>query len=242
MYLHQFLARAGVASRRKSEELVRAGRVQVAAETVTDPAFMVTDENVTVDGRAVVPEEFEYWLLHKPEDVISTAEDTHDRRTVVDLVESSARLYPVGRLDADTTGLIILTNDGDLANALTHPRYEVPKRYRATVEGLIPEEAAEQLRHGVELGDGLTAPAEVLIIRQDSRQSVIELTIREGRNRQVRRMGEAVGHPVIRLARIAFGQIPLGDLAEGEYRPLTKREITALRGAVGSLRKGNLAD
>jgi 23S rRNA pseudouridine2605 synthase len=161
--------------------------------------------------------------------VVSTAHDTHGRPTVVDLVPGAGtRLYPVGRLDADTTGLILLTNDGDLANHLMHPRYEVPRTYRAKVGGgAVGDAALRALREGVELDDGRTAPARVRRLRPD----VLEITIREGRKRQVRRMGEAVGHPVLALRRVSFGPLDLGDLAAGAHRRLSRAEVDALRAA-----------
>ncbi|HEV3000015.1 MAG TPA: pseudouridine synthase [Solirubrobacteraceae bacterium] len=229
MRLAKYLAHAGVASRRAAEEIVRAGRVTVGGDVVTDPARDVGDSDaVTVDGRRVSgAEERVVWALNKPAGVVATARDTHGRRTVVDLVEAGgARLYPVGRLDADSTGLILLTNDGDLANALTHPRYEVPKTYRVRVARTpVSDRAVRRLREGVQLEDGLTAPARV---RRDGRD-VLEITIHEGRNRQVRRMCEAVGHPVVSLERIAFGPLRLGDLPPGRARRLSGSELDRLR-------------
>jgi 23S rRNA pseudouridine2605 synthase len=220
--LARYLAHAGVASRRAAEKLIVDGRVRVRGEVVTDPARDVDDTSgVQVDGRPVAPEPREVWLVNKPAGVVSTAEDTHGRPIVTELVESERRLYPVGRLDAATTGLILLTNDGDLANRLTHPRYGVERVEPAPV----PEPALRRLREGVELDDGLTSPAGV---RQTS-PGVLELTISEGRKRQVRRMCEAVGHPVEELARIAFGPLRLGSLAPGEARPLTPAEVERLR-------------
>jgi 23S rRNA pseudouridine2605 synthase len=229
MRLAKYLAHAGVASRRAAEEIVRAGRVTVDGEVVEDPARDVDDSRaVTVDGRPVRgAEERVVWLVHKPAGVVSTARDTHGRRTVVDLVDADgARLYPVGRLDAESTGLILLTNDGELANALTHPRYEVPKTYRVTLaRSPVSDRAVRRLREGVQLEDGMTAPARVRRAGQD----VLEITIHEGRNRQVRRMCEAVGHRVLSLERIAFGPLRLGDLAPGAARRLSGSELDRLR-------------
>ncbi|HEX8207863.1 MAG TPA: pseudouridine synthase [Solirubrobacteraceae bacterium] len=229
MRLAKYLAHAGVASRRAAEEIVRAGRVTVDGEVVDDPARDVDDTRaVTVDGRRVSgAEERVVWLVHKPAGVVSTARDTHGRRTVVDLVDAGgARLYPVGRLDADSTGLILLTNEGELANALTHPRYEVPKTYRVRVSRApVSDRAVRRLREGVQLEDGPTAPARVRRAGQD----VLEITIHEGRNRQVRRMCEAVGHRVVALERIAFGPLRLGDLAPGAARRLSGSELDRLR-------------
>ena len=226
MRLAKYLAHAGVASRRASEELIRAGRITVDGTPVTDPATDVEGtERIEADGNPVQAEQRVVYMLNKPKGVVSTAQDTHNRPTVVDLISSSKRLYPVGRLDADTTGLILLTNDGELANRLTHPRYEVPKTYVATVEGgEIEERALRQLRDGIELDDGRTAPAKI----RQRRDGTVELTIHEGRKRQVRRMLEAVGHPVTDLKRVALGPLRLEGLAEGEHRRLTPAEVERL--------------
>jgi 23S rRNA pseudouridine2605 synthase len=230
MRLAKFLAHAGVASRRAAEGVVREGRVAVGGEVVLDPARDVGGADaVTVDGRPVTaPEERMVWVVHKPAGVVSTARDTHGRPTVVDLVDVPARLYPVGRLDADTTGLLLLTDDGELANRLMHPRYEVPKIYVAEVEGgEVRPPALRRLREGVDLDDGRTAPADV----RQLQPGVLELTLREGRKRQVKRMCAAVGHPVRRLRRVAFGPLRLGDLPEGAARRLTQPEVQRLRDA-----------
>jgi 23S rRNA pseudouridine2605 synthase len=230
MRLAKFLAHAGVASRRAAEAIVREGRVSVGGETVTDPARDVDGtEPVTVDGAPVSPpDERVVWMVHKPRGVVSTAKDTHDRPTVVAMVDApGTRLYPVGRLDADTTGLILLTDDGDLANRLTHPRYEVPKTYIATVDGFVGDQELRKLREGIELDDGLTAPAQVRQVEP----GVLQLTIHEGRKRQVRRMCAAVGHPVQQLQRVAFGPLRLGDLHEGRVRRLSPAEVQRLRDA-----------
>jgi 23S rRNA pseudouridine2605 synthase len=229
MRLAKFLATAGVASRRASEQLIRDGRVTIDGLEVTDPARDVDAEHaVTLDGVPVAPvAERVVYAVNKPAGVVSTASDPQDRPTVVSLVASALRLYPVGRLDIDTTGLILLTNDGDLANRLTHPRYEVPKSYRVRVWGApVSRRAVEALRAGVQLDDGLTAPARVRMLAWDT----IELTIREGRNRQVKRMCEHVGHRVRSLQRIAFGPLRLADLPEGDHRVLTAAEVQALSG------------
>ena len=231
MRLAKFLAHAGVASRRAGEGLIAEGRVSVGGRTVTDPAHDVGEgSDVAVDGVAVQPEPREVHALHKPAGVVSTAADTHDRPTVVGLVASERRLYPVGRLDADTTGLILLTNDGELAQRLTHPRYGVEKTYRATVRPPeVPESALVALREGVELDDGPTAPAGAETVGK----GLIELTLREGRKRQVRRMCEAVGHRVVALERIAFGPLRLGSLEAGRSRRLTAEEVDGLYAASG---------
>jgi 23S rRNA pseudouridine2605 synthase len=223
--LAKYLAHSGVASRRAAEGLIEAGRVTVGGETVTDPARDVgTDSGVQVDGAPVAPEPREVWAVNKPAGVVSTAKEPGSRRPVTELVSSERRLYPVGRLDADSTGLILLTNEGELANRLTHPRYGVPKTYRVRLARPPSDEELERLRHGVELEDGRTSPAEV------EREGELELaiTIREGRKRQVRRMAEAVGNRVEDLTRTRFGSLELGDLEPGGARRLDEREIGAL--------------
>jgi 23S rRNA pseudouridine2605 synthase len=227
MRLAKFLAHAGVASRRAAEGLIVDGRVSVGGEVVTDPARDVDESSdVAVDGRPVRPEPREVYVLNKPPGVVSTACDTHGRPTVVELVPSRRRLYPVGRLDADTTGLILLTNDGELAERLTHPRYGVEKVYRARVQpARVTPAALQALREGVELEDGRTSPARA---RQPS-PGVLEIAVREGRKRQVRRMIEAVGHRVLELERVAFGPLGLRGLERGQSRRLKEVEVQRLR-------------
>jgi 23S rRNA pseudouridine2605 synthase len=240
MRLAKFLAHAGVASRRAAEEIIREGRVTVGGEIVTDPARDADGTlPVKVDGRHVhAPDDRMVWLVHKPAGIVSTAKDTHGRKTIVELVHApGTRLYPVGRLDADTTGLILLTDDGDLANHLTHPRYEVPKTYVAHVEhGPVKESALRELREGVVLDDGKTAPAGIRQIRS----GVLEITLREGRKRQVKRMCAHIGHPVKKLQRVAFGPLRLGDLGEGKVRKLSPAEVQRLRDAAA--RPGHAPD
>jgi 23S rRNA pseudouridine2605 synthase len=228
MRLSRYLAHGGVSSRRAAEELIRAGRVTVGGEVVTDPARDVDEHSgVAFDGRAISPvEQTVVYAVNKPKGVVSTARDTHGRATIVDLVKAPTRVYPVGRLDADTTGLILLTNDGELANRLTHPRYGVPKTYHATVaRPPVREHELKRLREGVKLDDGKTAPARVRKLAP----AKLELILREGRKRQVRRMCDAVGHPVVDLKRVAFGPLRL-DLPEGGVRRLTPAEVDRLRG------------
>ncbi|HEX6781698.1 MAG TPA: pseudouridine synthase, partial [Solirubrobacterales bacterium] len=226
--LVKFLAHGGVASRRRAEEIIGKGLVTVGGEVVTDPARDVGEgDDVRVNGEPVVVEAREVWAVNKPAGVVSTAREPGDRRPVVDLVDTSARLYPVGRLDADSTGLLLLTNDGELANQLTHPRYEVPKTYVARLGTPIAARDLARLRDGVELEDGLTGPADVR--RLGERE--IEITLREGRNRQVRRMLEAVGNRVVDLTRVKFGPLALDDLQPGCARRLSDSEITELREA-----------
>jgi 23S rRNA pseudouridine2605 synthase len=231
MRLAKYLAHAGVASRRAAEKLVFDGRVSVDGEVIRDPARDVDDSrDVVVDGKSIhgwVGDRAVY-ALNKPLGVVSTAHDPQGRKTVVQLIPSRRRLYPVGRLDADTTGLILLTDDGPLAHRLTHPSFEVPRVYRATVRRPPVREAAlRQLREGVELDDGRTAPARVRRLAADS----VELTIHEGRKRQVRRMLDAVGHPVKALERVSFGPLGLRGLEPGAHRRLTAAEIERLRRA-----------
>jgi 23S rRNA pseudouridine2605 synthase len=230
MRLQKYLATAGVASRRASETLIAAGRVTVNGETLTDPARDVGDGDlVTVDGRPVSTAAARVvYAVHKPAGVVSTAHDPQGRPTVVSLVRVAARLYPVGRLDAESTGLILLTNDGALAHRLTHPSFEVPKTYRATLAGPpITDAQIRTLRSGVRLEDGPTAPARVRRLGPRA-ENVIELTIHEGRNRQVRRMAEAVGHRVTALSRTGFGPLTLAGLAAGTSRRLGESELEAL--------------
>jgi 23S rRNA pseudouridine2605 synthase len=227
MRLAKYLATAGIASRRAAEDLIRAGRVTVAGATVSDPARDVNDtDDVAVDGVAVAVQRLRLvFALNKPAGVVSTASDPQGRRTVVSLLPQTPRLYPVGRLDIDTTGLILLTNDGDLAYRLTHPRFEVDKTYRAVLtRPPVHDRTLRALRNGIVLEDGPTAPARVRRVGADT----IELTIHEGRKRQVKRMCEQVGHPVRRLERIRFGNLELGDLKPGAYRRLTEPEVRKL--------------
>lgn len=248
MRLAKYLASAGVASRRAAEEIVRSGRVTVDGAQITDPARDVgPDDAVALDGRPLQPRaDRAVYALNKPAGVVSTARDTHGRPTVVSLVRATRRLYPVGRLDADSTGLILLTDDGELAHRLTHPSFEVPKTYRARVAGgPVRDAAIRALRAGVELDDGPTAPARVRRVAPD----VLEITIHEGRKRQVRRMCEAVGHRVRELQRVRFGALALGDLAPGRYRRLSAAEVRKLtagpagrpRGASSSRARGRRA-
>jgi 23S rRNA pseudouridine2605 synthase len=226
--LAKFLAHGGVASRRLSEKVIAQGRVTVAGEVVTDPARDVgEDDDVRVDGSPVGVEAREVWAVNKPAGVVSTAKEPGARPAVVSLVESRARLYPVGRLDAESTGLLLLTNDGELANRLTHPRYEVAKAYRVELRRPPSDADLRRLAEGVDLEDGPTAPAEVT--RLGERE--LEIVLREGRNRQVRRMAETIENRVASLRRVRFGPIELGDLPEGEARRLSDGEVASLRAA-----------
>ena len=225
MRLAKYLAHGGVASRRRAEDIIGKGLVTVDGEVVTDPARDVTEaDDVRVNGAPVGAEAREVWAVNKPAGVVSTAREPGARPAVVSLVDSPARLYPVGRLDADSTGLLLLTNDGELANRLTHPRYGVAKTYRARLAKPIGTAEIARLRTGVELEDGPTAPARVE--RLGPRE--IEIELREGRNRQVRRMVEKVGNRVVALRRVAFGPLSLGRLKEGQSRRLGEGEIARL--------------
>ena len=225
MRLNAYLARAGIASRRGAEALIRSGRVTVNGEVAGLATFVEGKDRVEVDGAEVGPEPLTYVLLHKPAGVVTTARDPHGRPTVVGLVGHERRVVPVGRLDADTTGVLLLTNDGPLAHRLMHPRYEVDKVYEVEVEGEPSDEALEALRRGVELDDGPTAPAEA----QRRAPSRLELTLHEGRKHQVKRMLAAVGHPVTRLHRSSYAGLTADGLRPGEWRELRPEEVERLR-------------
>jgi pseudouridine synthase len=222
--LNAYLARAGVASRRKADELIKAGRVTVNGEPGQLNTFVERRDRVEVDGKRVALEELTYVLLHKPAGVVTTASDPQGRPTVVDLVDVQKRVVPVGRLDADTTGALLLTNDGPLAHRLAHPHYGVEKVYVADVDGRPSTEALSALAEGVELEDGMTAPATARCLAP----SRVELTLHEGRNRQVRRMLEAVGHPVRRLHRAVYAGLTLEGLEPGQWRELEPSEVQRL--------------
>jgi 23S rRNA pseudouridine2605 synthase len=225
--LNRYLARAGLGSRRAVEDAIRAGRVTVNGGPAGLATRVEPGDDVRVDGRLARPQAVRALLLHKPAGVVTTAHDPQGRRTVLDLVPADVRLFPVGRLDRDTTGALVLTNDGDLAARLMHPRHGVPKTYLADVRGAPSDDALQRLRDGVPLEDGPTAPAQVA----RAGPSRIELTIHEGRNRQVRRMCEAVGHPVRRLHRVRYAGLGVDGLAPGEWRELSDRELAGLRDA-----------
>jgi 23S rRNA pseudouridine2605 synthase len=227
-----YLARAGFGSRRSCDELIRTGAVTVNDEVVTFPREKVAPEDVVlVDGEPVEARELRYFLVNKPRGVASTRRDPHAERVIVDLVPNGRILFPVGRLDVDTTGLIVLTNDGVLANRLMHPRYGVPKTYVARVRGKVSRRALGSLRQGVDLEDGLTSPAEVNLKKQSAKTALVEITIHEGRKRQVRRMFAAVGLPVEELHRRRYGPIADKGLEPGGYRELGGDEVEALRRA-----------
>jgi pseudouridine synthase len=227
--LNAYLARAGVASRRGADELIKAGRVRVNGAPGALNTFVRDGDAVEVDGAPVARQRLEYVLLHKPPGVVTTARDPQRRPTVVQLVASRSRIVPVGRLDADTTGALLLTNDGPLAHRLAHPRYGVEKVYEADVEGRPPDAALSRLAQGVELEDGRTAPARVRRLGR----SRVELVLHEGRKHQVKRMCEAVGHPVRRLHRSRYAGLDLRGLQPGDSRPLSRAEVEELRRLAG---------
>jgi 23S rRNA pseudouridine2605 synthase len=227
--LNAYLARAGLASRRGADELIKAGRVTVNGEPGQLNMFVGPSDRVEVDGEPVTAQQLRYVLLHKPAGTVTTARDPQGRPTVVQLVDVLERVVPVGRLDADTTGALLLTNDGPLAHRLAHPRYGVEKVYEVDVEGRPTDAALRALAEGVELEDGVTAPATVRCLAP----ARIELVLHEGRNRQVRRMCEAVGHPVRRLHRSRYADLTLEGLAPGEWRELTPDEVASLVGVLG---------
>jgi 23S rRNA pseudouridine2605 synthase len=230
--LQKYLAEAGVASRRSCEQLILDGRVQVNGTVVTQLGTKVVPEKdeITLDGKLVLLEEGkQYLLLYKPVGVLSSVSDDRGRKTVIDLLPGVAeRVYPVGRLDYDTEGLLLLTNDGALTNLLIHPRHEIKKTYLATIEGTPSAEDLHQLTKGILLSDGMTAPAKVKLAKSRGAHTLLEITIHEGRNRQVRRMCAAIGHPVQALKRVQMGPITLGDLQVGQWRHLTAAEVAAL--------------
>jgi len=225
MRLNAYLARAGVASRRGADELIKAGRVTVNGEPGELKTFVGANDVVSLDGERLQPQELAYVLLHKPAGVVTTALDPQGRRTVVDLVDHPVRVVPVGRLDADTTGALLLTNDGDLAHRLAHPRYEVDKVYEVEVEGEPDDAALARLRDGIDLDDGRTAPAQARHLGP----TTLELAVHEGRKHQVKRMLAAVGHPVTRLHRSRYAGLDLEGLEPGAWRELESSEVELLR-------------
>ena len=230
--LQKVLARAGIGSRRACEELIADGRVTVNGEVAVLGRRVGEDARIALDGVPVPTDaDLVYYLLNKPARVVSTAADPEGRPTVVELVPEAPRVFPVGRLDWETEGLLVLTNDGELTNLLTHPRFGVEKEYLAEVDGVPSRAALRRLREGVELEDGMTAPAEARLTQERGDSAAIEVVIHEGRNRQVRRMCETVGHPVRRLVRTRIGPLADRQLAPGSWRLLTPSEVRALYSA-----------
>lgn len=234
--LQKVMAHAGVASRRACEDIIREGRVAVNGVIVTELGTKVDphQDTITVDGEPIdVVENYTYIALHKPPSAISTVDDSHGRTTVVDLVDVDTRVYPVGRLDADSEGLVLLTDDGELTHRLTHPGFEHQKEYHVRVSGRPSKEALKRLRSGVRLEDDLTAPAHVDVLRYEDGNTWLWMILHEGRKRQIRRMADAVGHPVKRLIRVRMGPIRLGNLLPGQWRHLSQHEVEELQAAVG---------
>ncbi|WP_330381817.1 pseudouridine synthase [Defluviitalea phaphyphila] len=231
--LQKYLANAGIASRRKAEKYILEGKVKVNGKVITNLGTKINTEKDLVyfnDKKVCVKNKKVYILLNKPENYITTANDQFDRPTVMDLLPSiSERVYPVGRLDYNTSGLLLLTNDGELTYKLTHPKHHISKTYIAKVKGIPDENSLNKLRKGIVIDGYKTSPAKIKLVRKFSENSEIEITIYEGRNRQVRKMCEAIGHPVLKLKRIAIGKIFLKDLPLGKYRYLTKEEISYLK-------------
>lgn len=226
--INRFLAAAGVASRRAADTMVEAGRVRIDGVVAEAGSQVLPGQKVTLDGTPVYAERKVYLLLNKPGGVVTTASDPEGRPTVLDHIKVRQRVFPVGRLDSGTTGLLLMTNDGALAERLMHPRYGVEKTYHALVKGLVPEEVAAQLAAGVELDDGPTQPATVKIVGRDAGGSVLEFVLKEGRNRQIRRMCDVVGYHVRALRRTGYGPLRLGEMEPGASRNLTQTERTAL--------------
>ncbi len=231
MRINAYLARAGVASRRGADELIRAGRVTINGRPAGFSDVVRSGDRVELDGRAVALQRLAYVLLHKPAGVVTTARDPYGRTTVVDLVDYPARIVPVGRLDADTTGALLLTNDGTLAHRLAHPRYGVEKVYEVAVDGVPDEADLARLREGIELEDGPTAPARAQLLGRQANGARLELVLHEGRKHQVKRMCEAVGHPVVALHRSRYAGLGLGGLHPGEWRELSAAEVESIRAA-----------
>jgi 23S rRNA pseudouridine2605 synthase len=231
--LQKVIARAGIASRRKAEELITQGRVKVNGITVSQLGTQVSNSDViTVDDKTLKKEELVYYLLNKPRKYVSTAADEHDRAKVTDLIDSPERIFPVGRLDYESTGLLILTNDGEFANLLTHPKFHIPKTYHVTIKGVLSKNDILALRRGIVLYDGIkTMRSEVQLVNYDREadKCTIDITIYEGRNRQVRRMIEALGYEVTRLHRTRFGTVTDDQIPSGSYRRLRPHEIKSLK-------------
>lgn len=245
MRINKYIAACGIASRRKGDELIRAGNVSVNGLVVREPGLLIVEGDVVeVDGRVIRPEKkMVYIMLHKPKGYITSASDERGRPTVLDLTSDiSERIFPVGRLDYNTSGLLIMTNDGDFANLMMHPRNRIYKTYLARVAGTMSRGTAEQMKKGVEIDGVRTAPALVEILKQGDRSSLLQIQIFEGRNRQIRKMCEAVGHPVLELHRSAVGSLTLGHLKEGHYKNLSPREVEMLKRAARGELRGSLPE
>ena len=232
MRINKYIAQAGICSRRKADELIANGNVKINGAVLKEPGYEVTDgDKVEVNGTQIsAKQKAEYVLINKPLGMVTTVSDDKERLTVMDVVaDIDARLFPVGRLDYNTSGALIMTNDGEMAYRLTHPKHEVYKTYRARVAGILSNEKATRLRKGVDIGGFVTSPAKVNIIKGTQHSTIVEISIHEGKNRQVRKMFAAVGNPVQELERIAIGEIRLGHLKPGHYRKLTREEVEYLK-------------
>ena len=231
--LNKYIASAGVTSRRKADILIENGNVKINGLTIQEMGYDVKDGDVVeVNGRVIKPDSHKvYIMLNKPKGFITTAKDEQDRPTVMDLVtDIHERIFPVGRLDANTTGLLIMTNDGDFSQSLSHPGNKIYKTYRARVSGIISDERIRKLKQGVDIGGFVTSPAMVKLIKQGSSSALVEIKIHEGKNRQVRKMFSSVGNKVMELERTAIGDLYMGNLMRGHYRKLNKNEIEMLKG------------
>ncbi len=231
MRINQYIASAGVTSRRKADEMIAEGRIRVNGKVLLNPGYHVEDGDIVeVDGSRVRPADKKvYYLLNKPTGYVTSTADKEGRPLVTDLVPDSIRVFPVGRLDYNTSGLLILTNDGELSNKLMHPSHGFDKKYLVRVKGIVTIAEAKKLEKGVDIGGWVTSPAEVKLLRHDKNSSVVEITIHEGKNRQVRRMFKAIGHPVDELCRIGLGRLEIGRLAVGQCRKLSPAEVEYLK-------------
>lgn len=240
--LQVVLARFGIASRRGVVSLIEDGKVEVNGKVVFEKGLRVdaSKDTIRVDGAELptgTPQKKVYYAFNKPKGVMTTLQDPHAEKTVADFFKEEGRVFPVGRLDRDTTGLLILTNDGELAFRLTHPKFGVPKRYRARVRGLVTPETLKRLEAGVELEEGRTAPCQIRVEKQDARETEVFVVLHEGKKRQIRRIFDKVGHRVLELERQSYGPLPLGDLRLGQKRPLSQKEVRALFEATGLVRQ-----
>ena len=231
MRINKYIASAGVTSRRKADELIEEGKVKVNGAVLMNPGYHVEDGDVVeVEGQTIRPEsKLVYYLLNKPTGYVTSTADEEGRAVVTELVPDSVRVFPVGRLDYNTSGLLILTNDGELSNKLMHPSHEFDKKYLARVQGIVSRAEAARLAKGIDIGGFVTSPAEVNLIRHDKNSTVVEITIHEGKNRQVRRMFKAINHPVEELCRVGLGNLTIGKLAVGQCRKLSPAEVEYLK-------------
>lgn len=229
--LQKYMAKCGVASRRKCEEIILSGRVKVNGSVITELGFKVNENDVVeVDSNVIKVEENKvYIILNKPTGYITSNSDEKERKTILDIVNVKERIYPIGRLDYDSSGLLLLTNDGDIYNKIIHPKKEIEKRYIATVKGTFSKEELEKFRSGVDIGGYITAPAKIKVMKESKSNSVVEITIHEGKNRQVRKMCSAFNHEVLNLKRIAIGKLSLDNLKEGQWRNLNEKEVSYLK-------------